>query len=117
MTPKVVTTILELVAVVRARRDELEITNGNIDDLAGLPDRYAAKLLSADPMRNFGDVSLRSVLGALALGMVVMVIHEDPEQAEKIAKRWVKKKRPQRLAVSALAKKRRECVANPIDQE
>lgn len=101
MTPKIVTSIPELVAAVCERRDELGLTNATIDHVAGLTDRYASKLLGPARVKNFGEMSLRSVLDALALGVAVVVLTEDPEQAARMSKRWVKRKRQQRLLPAA----------------
>jgi hypothetical protein len=94
MTPTAVTSIEELLAALRARRDEIGITNESIDSIAGLPDRYASKLLSPDPSRSFGEMSLGSILGALGLGIATVVIHEDPEQTARVSHRWTQRKRP-----------------------
>jgi hypothetical protein len=96
MTPKVVASIPELVAAVRARRDELNISHESIDALAGLAGGHFSKLVCDPPIKGFGELSLKSVLGALALRIVVVRIEEDPDQRARMAKRWIKRKRPQR---------------------
>jgi hypothetical protein len=101
MTPKVVSSIPELVAAVRERRDELNISHQCIDGIAGIPDGYTGKLLAPTPLRNFGEMSLGAVLGALALGIAVIVLVDDPDQVELVGAKWIKRKRPQRLQARA----------------
>ena len=79
---------------VRQRRDELNISHETIDALAGLQAGYTSKLLAPIPIKNFGDMSLAAVLGALAIAIVVV---EDPAQKLLVEGRWQKRKRPQRL--------------------
>lgn len=96
MTPMVVSSEAELLDVVRARRDELYLSHETIDDLAGLSDRYFSKLVGPDPDRGFGEMSLKAVLGALALGVAVVVLIEDPEQARRMQPRWERQRRKPR---------------------
>ena len=107
MKPRLIKSQAELAQLFRDRRDELNIPHSVIDAIAGIPDGYAGKLLCNPPMRNFGEISLRAVLGALALGIIQIVVAEDPEQAAKIGHRWVQRKR----SYSAPAKTR--CVVKP----
>lgn len=83
----------ELVAALRARRDELQLTHETIDAVAGLQNGYASKLLAPNPIKNLGWMSLGSVLGALGIAIVVV---EDPEQVSRISRQWTKRERPQR---------------------
>src|SRR5206468_2426011 len=62
----------ELVAAVRARVAELNITHANVDDVSGVPGGYASKLLCNPPMRTMGRVSLGLMLGALGLKLLVV---------------------------------------------
>ncbi len=94
MIPTVVTSKAELVEVIRRRRDELGITHATIDAITGWADGYCSKLMCDPPMKNFGEMSLGLVLGALALGIARVEIVEDPAQAERVRGRWVKRKRP-----------------------
>jgi hypothetical protein len=93
MTPKVVTSRDELVQLVRDRRDELGITHETIDHIAGCAAGYTSKLLAPEPMKNFGPMSLRTVLGALALGIARVEIVEDPEAAARVRGRWKPRRR------------------------
>jgi hypothetical protein len=96
MIPKIVTSKAELVAAVRDRRDELNISHESIDHLAGIASGHFSKLVCDPPIKGFGAMSLDAVLHALALRMVVVRIEEDPEQRARMEGRWTKRKRPQR---------------------
>lgn len=85
----------ELLDAIRARRDELNISHETIDDISGLPKGYTSKLLANPPMKNLGHKSLGDLMGALGMALVAV---PDPEQIARVEKRWVKRKRPQRLA-------------------
>lgn len=64
----------ELIALLRVRWKELEITSDSLDVLAGWPDnRYAVKLLGPDPMKGLGRKTAGPIWGALAVKIVVMV--------------------------------------------
>ena len=76
--------------VVRARRDELNISHETIDEIAGFPAGYTSKLLAPTPIRGISHMSLGAVLGALAIGLVVV---EDPGQRAKVEGRWRPRKR------------------------
>lgn len=92
--PRVVTTPEELLALLRSRRDELEITHELIDQLTGWADGYASKVLSPEPIKGLGEKGLGLVLDALALGIARIEIVEDPELAAKMRPRWTKRRRP-----------------------
>jgi hypothetical protein len=70
----------------RRRVAELGISLDTLDEIAGLPTRYSAKLLSLDPTRQFGAISFSALLGALALQLVAM---EDAETLARIQRRLV----------------------------
>jgi hypothetical protein len=89
----------ELLEALRARRDELNISHETIDNIAGMPSGYTSKLFAPEPIRGFGYASFGSVLGALGLAVVVVA---DPEQAKKVEKRWVRRKRPQKLPSASI---------------
>jgi hypothetical protein len=91
MTAKVITSMSGLLDVIRARRDELNISHELIDDLAGFPAGYTGKLLAPIPVRGISHMSLGGILGALGLGLVVI---EDPGQRAKVEGRWRPRKRP-----------------------
>lgn len=75
----------ELIAVLRSRKAALELTDALLDHLTGLPDGYCNKLLGPAPVKALGGLSLSSLLGALALKLVVIV---DEQQIAHIGKRW-----------------------------
>jgi hypothetical protein len=84
----------ELLAVLRERRDELNISHGTIDGIAGISDGHFSKLVCARPLKNLGPISLGAILGALGLGIVKIVIEEDPKAIEQVSGRWTPRKRP-----------------------
>ena len=65
----------QLVAVMRARNDELEITREVMDERAHLPSGYSAKLLAQ--IKNFGPSSLGAMLGVLGLALIVVEDRKD----------------------------------------
>jgi hypothetical protein len=93
--PKVVTTEAELLALLRARRDELQLTHMELDRLTGWADGYASKVLSPEPLKGFTEKSLSLVLDALALGIARIEFIVDPAQVERMKGRWTKRVRPQ----------------------
>jgi hypothetical protein len=94
LTPTIVGSIPELLAALRARRDELQISNETIDDIAGLAERHTSKLLAANfPSRSLGKVSFPLLLGALGMGIARVEIVEDPEAVALVKDRWLKWKR------------------------
>lgn len=82
----------ELVAALRARRDELQITHETIDSIAEWPAGYAGKLLAPTPIKNLGWLSLGLALNTLGIKLVVV---EDPEQRKLVEGRWKRRERPQ----------------------
>jgi hypothetical protein len=92
--PRTVTTHDELVEMLRARRDELEITHEVIDDITGWASGYASKVLSPEPLRNIGERALSLLLKTLALGIAKVEFVEDPELAARMRPRWTKRRRP-----------------------
>lgn len=85
----------ELLAALRARRDELQLTHETLDAIAGWPSGYASKLLAPEPIKNLGWQSLGLGLGALGIALVVV---EDKDQRKLVEKRWIRRERPQRKA-------------------
>lgn len=83
----------ELIAALRERAHELQLTHQTIDSVAGLQDGYTSKLLAPTPIKNLGPVSFEAMLGALGLAVVVV---EDPEQVKRVENRWTKRERPTR---------------------
>ena len=81
----------DLLAALRARRDELQLTNATVDAIAGWPDFYAAKLFCEPPIRNLGWQSLELALGSLGIALIAVV---DEEQVKRVQNRWVPRLRP-----------------------
>jgi hypothetical protein len=66
--------------VFRRRVAELNISLETLDAIAGLPTRYTSKVLGLQPTRNFGQMSIEALLGALGLMLIVV------EDAEALAR-------------------------------
>jgi hypothetical protein len=73
----------DLVAIVRKRQDELNISCETVDQLAGLADRHYSKLTSK--VKGFGFLSTFVVLAALGLRLRV---EEDPDAIARLRHRW-----------------------------
>jgi hypothetical protein len=78
----------ELVAVIRRRKDALQLSDAVVDELGGLAVGHTSKLLGSVPVKTLARVSLPALLGALAIKIVIMV---DDEQAARIRRRWQRK--------------------------
>lgn len=89
-TAKLITTMDELLAALRHRRDELDVTHAVLDDISGLQSGYVSKLLAPRPIKHLGPVSMPALLGALAVGLVLV---EDPSARTLIEPRWERRKR------------------------
>ncbi|WP_426608644.1 hypothetical protein [Bradyrhizobium sp. McL0616] len=117
--PRVVTTQEELLALLRSRRDELEITHEVIDRIAGWADGYASKVLSPQPIKALGEKGLALVLDALALGIARIEFVEDPELAARMRPRWTKRRRPhmrpRRTRGALLAERQRQMLASTTE--
>jgi hypothetical protein len=71
-----------LVVALRDRLCEIGTTFAGVDQLAGLPDRYAQKLLGHEPMKRMGAISLFPVLQALGLKLLLAPV--DPPALAKL---------------------------------
>lgn len=87
-------TMAELVQALRDARDERGVTHENLDAIAGVPGGYTSKVLAPSPIRHVGYKSLGDIMGALGKALVMV---DDPEAIAKVQRRWVKRKRPQKL--------------------
>jgi hypothetical protein len=94
----------QLVAALRAWIAELNVAGETIDDVAGLPLRYTAKLLGPAQLKGIGPISMGPLLGALGLKLVVAVDHET---LARISYRLVKCKNA-RSALLAQPKRKRK---------
>ena len=62
----------ELHAILRARAEALNISREQLDEIAGLPAGYSAKLLAMEPVRGMGKMSLGALLASLGLTLIVV---------------------------------------------
>jgi hypothetical protein len=69
----------------RSRADQLEVSREMISEIAGLPERYANKVLSLKGERRIGMQSLGSLLGALGLKLIAV---EDTAALERNRTRY-----------------------------
>jgi hypothetical protein len=76
----------ELLAVVRARKDELNISNETLDAIAGLSPGTASKILGPVPTKRMGGLWLFLICGALGLGVA---LYQDPEALARVQSRLV----------------------------
>src|SRR5262249_42058212 len=84
----------------------LKVAYETIDDVAGLPSRYTAKLLAHAPMRTLGRVSLGPTLQCLGMTLVAV---EDLSALKRIESRLSKRRRsPQDAGCDMLAAKVRK---------
>ena len=88
----------DLLAALRARRDELELTHERIDDIAGFPSGYAGKLLAPEPIKNLGWLSFGLALDSMGVALILV---ENPDQVRLVQKRWIPRERPRNAAPAA----------------
>jgi hypothetical protein len=74
----------EMIAALRARAAELNLSGQSIDSLSGLAERYAAKLLGPAQVRRLGATSLGPFFGALGVRGVLV---EDKAAIAKVRSR------------------------------
>jgi hypothetical protein len=65
----------QLLAAIRARCAELQITYETLDVVAMLPDGYASKLLCDHPVKHMGALTMWSILGTL--GYRIGLVHDE----------------------------------------
>lgn len=82
----------DVVAILMERREELDVSLAIIDEIAGMPDRYASKVITLRPKRQLGATALGAILGALGLRIAEVKIEIDPEQSERLRRRWEKRR-------------------------
>jgi hypothetical protein len=70
-----------LLAALRARVAELELSHEIVDHLAGFQSGYCSKLLSDPPIRRLGNLSLFLLLQSLGLDLVLI---ENPQALESL---------------------------------
>lgn len=80
-----------LIAAFRARITELGTCINSIDDVAMLPDGYAAKLLAKKPIKTIGRVSLGALLQVL--GLKIVLVEDLNQHMEKLEPRTSQRQR------------------------
>src|SRR5258708_6846526 len=98
----VLRTYADVLRVIRARRDELDVPHEIIDDIAGLPGGYTSKLLTPKkPMKVIGRVSgnVSEAIGVKIIGV------EDPHALQRAMRNhtWRNRRQDQPLAVVSYA--------------
>ena len=78
-----------LLAVLRARVAELNVSGECLDQLIGWPSRYAQKLLGTNPPKRLGVKSLADLFGALGIKGHVVV---DEAALARVSSRLIKRK-------------------------
>jgi hypothetical protein len=78
-----------MIAALRARIAELDVSGELLDELAGLPKGYCQKLLGTRPVKRIGALSLGDIFGALAVKAVLV---EDTAALARISSRLTKRK-------------------------
>lgn len=82
----------QLLDALRARIDQLGITLDQVDEIGGLPSRYASKILARVkiPQRKIGMQSLGPILGVLGLKLLAV---QDDEMLTRIGHRLKQRRR------------------------
>lgn len=93
VTPRIIDSYDGLIAALRARADELDMTRHEIDIQSGLPAGYTGKLFGAAQVKKLGRLSLGCVLGALGCQLLLI---EDTRQTDRIVGRRQPRERPVR---------------------
>jgi len=85
-----VTNYDELIEALRARMREINITNATLENIAGLPDGYLAKVVGKGRTKNLGPMSFEMIVQGLGLKLAVF---EDHAATEKMRPRWAQRKK------------------------
>lgn len=80
----------DLVAVIRARMIELDVTLATVDHVAGLPTNYASKLLGPKRSKRMGIIAFGAIMGALGIQFIVV---EDANALARVRNRLVKRRK------------------------
>lgn len=99
----VIRTYDELIAALRGRAEELDVSRQTIDAIAKFPDGYAAKLLAPVPVKTLSRMSVGAILHALG---VKLSLSEDHESLDRIEKHLAKRKRRDDPNGSVLTRKK-----------
>ncbi|WP_407194389.1 helix-turn-helix domain-containing protein [Bradyrhizobium sp. STM 3566] len=81
----------ELVDLLRARKEALNVSHETVDAIVGWSDRLSSKVLAPAPRRGLTGETLQAVLDALGLGIAAVILVEDPEQTAKMQHRWTQR--------------------------
>jgi hypothetical protein len=84
----VVSDYAELVAALRARAEQLAVTNETLDGVTGLASGYVGKVLGVSFAKPLGPHSLGVLLTALGLKLAIL---EDPEAVARMRGRLVRR--------------------------
>jgi hypothetical protein len=85
-----ISTYGDLIAVLRRRCDQFDISYSNLDEIAGISAGLSGQFLSPHSARVMGCRSLMAILGALG---IVLVAQEDPEALARVLPK-MRKRRP-----------------------
>ena len=95
----------EMLAVLRARKIQLGLTDAMVDYLTGLHSGYAGKLFGPGNFKTLGPVSMGPVLTVLGVKMLIV---EDAEAMKLLEGRRERRERPavipSRLSIAAIEK-------------
>lgn len=78
-----------LVDAARAAQAERDVSDMQLEAIAGMATGSVSKYLAPTPKKNLGPMSTFLILGALGKALVIV---DDPEQIPKVKGRWVKRK-------------------------
>jgi hypothetical protein len=78
-----------LIAVLRERAEQLDVSNETLDGVTGLASGYTGKIMGRKGHKPLGRLSLGLMLQALGLKLAVL---EDPEQLARMRPRLTKRR-------------------------
>lgn len=92
---------LDVIHGLRERADQLQISRQSIDDLSGLSDGYAAKLLAIPPVKVIGFMSMEPLFSTL--GVRLMLVEDTAATARTVERRAPVKTNHQRFGNKNIA--------------
>jgi hypothetical protein len=90
-----------IVSALRARQDQLGLSNHLLDELSGFADGHTDKLLGPSRIKSLGAFTLRTLMDTLAVSFVMI---EDMDKVRRMESRWEKR---QECYVVKLSNRRR----------
>lgn len=78
----------DLIIALRAMKEFLGLSNETLEEIAGLTRGHCDKLLGPRRSKHIGRQTLPLILGALGVRLRVEI---DPEQAKRVAARWLRR--------------------------